>query len=448
MSLRDFESDFEEIGERVIGEDGLVHIQFEAVKDETMCPCCKGTNISRYGYRFKKGFKEITAEGETVVLSLKLRRYACADCSAQKAAESGTESIFTFSTTLPDCVPKQGNVSEHLVDAVVQRIATERIFVEEAAQEFHVSQSTVSEMINQRGEAAWNEMKTCCVADTLLIYPFYYGAKKDGKKRIECERCAILGVLGDRPMLYALLKDGKDETILKWLKKVKVEEAIVLKTLLTDYPRPTLYRGLPQTYPGAELGILRTCTFRRTERIYKKCTRLKRKNQLEYDVLALRRVFSFHCYDPINDEFMPMDLDDESIDEYLDEFSNHSFEEMAAENFNTILEAWENNLSAAAKDCLPIQVLCNDFKEHKDRLTKGILYAQERYDPARLLRVIDSCRENKVPFENLQNWLALVAGVHNKENVTAVQMLSSSYVPQSLHGVYIDLNELNALMDA
>ena len=46
------------------------------------------------------------------------------------------------------------------------------------------------------------------------------------------------------------------------------------------------------------------------------------------------------------------------------------------------------------------------------------------------------------------SWLALATGVHNKENLTAVQMLSSSYIPQPIHGFYIDLNELNALLDA
>ena len=76
------------------------------------------------------------------------------------------------------------------------------------------------------------------------------------------------------------------------------------------------------------------------------------------------------------------------------------------------------------------------------------MYSHAQYDPAVLLQCIHKCNKNHVPFKDLMSWLALATGVHNKENLTAVQMLSSSYIPQPIHGFYIDLNELNALLDA
>ena len=76
------------------------------------------------------------------------------------------------------------------------------------------------------------------------------------------------------------------------------------------------------------------------------------------------------------------------------------------------------------------------------------MYTHHEYDPVTLLQYIEKLKSNHVPFKDLMSWLMLAVGVYNKENISAQKMLSSSYVPQPIHGFYIDLNELNALLDA
>ena len=454
MFPRDYEKDFEEVGERFIDKDGLTHIHLRAITDPAVCPRCKRSNIHRNGTYTRKGVKDITPSKEIVVLSFQLRRYLCDDCSAEKTVETGKKSSFTFSTALPNCIPEDDKVSAHVIDAVVQKIAEERVSMEAAAEAFHIAQSSASQQIEERRKAAVKSFKTWKPADTVLIYPFQYAATTKDAKGNEShkvgERCAILGVVGNRAMLYAILDNSDEETILEKIKAIPFDEDTIPVLLLTDYPRPKLHKEVPQIYKDIELGIVRTFSFERMEKLRQQSWNAKTAHELEYDLLALKRIFAVHCYDPINDEFMPIDMEDEDIDELLENYSRHTTKEIdqsdVKKTFSQMLELWKDNLSKHTKDAL--SGLYELMKTNAKGIAIGLLYEREEYDPAGLLKFLEHCRKNRISFKDLPSWLALVAGVHNKENVTALQMLSSSYEPQPIHGFYIDLNELNALLDA
>ena len=451
MFPRDYEKDFEEVGEHYIGKDGLRHIHLKAVTDPEVCPYCKRSNIRRNGTYSRKGVRDITPSKECVILSFTLRRYVCRDCSAEKKAATGEDSIVTFSTKLPACIPEDDKVSADVIDAVVQKIAEDRVTMSAAAEAFHIAESTASEQIEIRRKAAEKEFESWKPADTILIYPFHYNVtskdKKGKKIRTAGERCAILGVTGNRAMLYTILNNAEEDTILSTIRAIPFEEETIPVLLLTDYPRPKLHKEVPVIYKDIDLGIVRTFSFERMEKLRQQKWNAKVSAELEYDLLALKRIFAVHCYDPINDEFMPLDMEDDEIDSILENFSKHTITEKdVKKTFNQMLELWKDNLSKHTR--APLTGLYELMKANADGIAMGLLYERSEYDPAGLLRFLNNCRSNCIDFEELPSWLALIAGVHNKENITALQMLSSSYVPQPIHGFYIDLNELNALLDA
>lgn len=143
-------------------------------------------------------------------------------------------------------------------------------------------------------------------------------------------------------------------------------------------------------------------------------------------------------------------MESDDIDSMLESYSNHTFAEVdqrtVKKNFSQMLELWKDNLPEHTR--APLSELYELMKANADGIAMGLLYERSEYDPAGLLKFLERCRSNCIDFDELPSWLALIAGVHNKENVSAMQMLSSSYVPQPIHGFYIDLNELNALLDA
>lgn len=455
-----YKNDFEwDIAEQT-GKDKLRRFAFRPITTETKCPYCSTSNIRRNGSYSKKGFKDITAEGETVVLSFKLHRYICKDCSAQKTTACGKKSHVTFSSSLPDCVPAKDKVSTHLVDAIVQKIAQDRATISQASKNFKVSQSSVSAQIEARRKKAEECFKTWMPAEKLLIYPFNYSNATVGgtDNIVDTERCAILGVtteygdLGpsnEYAMLYAILDDCKEETILAQLRKIPFDGDVIPDALLTDFPRPTLHKEVPEIYPEIDLAIERSFSFAKMESV-----RLKGLNNkaLILDLLALKRIFAVHCYDPISDEFMPIGTDDmcftlpkeEHVDRILQTYSDHNIEEIARGTFAQMYALWKDDRSEHSKELL--SELCEAIEENMDSIALGLCYEKAEYDPANLLKFIDECRERKIPFKDLQSWLALISDVHNKEKITAVQMLSSTFVPQPIHRFCIDLNKLNELL--
>lgn len=120
-------------------------------------------------------------------------------------------------------------------------------------------------------------------------------------------------------------------------------------------------------------------------------------------------------------------------------------ETSAKECFKKMLQKWYDALPKAA------QTRLSDFKKKVEanygKVTTGFTHLELERNPSQLLRFIDICKTRHIAFKDLTGWLALVAGVHNRENISAVQMLSSSFVPQPINDFYIDLDELNDLFD-
>ena len=448
----DYKNDFDWDSGGYFGEDKLQHFDLIAITDEMVCPYCGGTNIHRNGSYLKKGFKDITSEEEMVVLSFKLRRYICEDCSAKKTAETGKESYVSFSSKLPKCIPENDKVSVHVVDSIVKKVAKDRISVSQAAKHFKVAQSSASEQIEERRKMAEQCFESWMPCDAVLVYPFCYPSvvsEGSQKKYVSLERCAILGVVEKYAMLYAILDNCKETTILEQLRKIPFDGDSIPVMFLTDYPRPILHKEVPKIYPDIELGIERSFSFTRMERLRQEI----RSSDLDWDLLALKRIFAIHCYDPISDEFMPIDMDtlflpisnEGEVDSALERYTDHSLEEIAKGTFEQMYTRWKENCSSASLEFL--SEVCKEIENNTDSVVNGLFYAKAQYDPARLLNFIAAGYDRNIPFKDLFSWLALIADVHNTEMVTAVQMLCSDFIPRPIHRFCIDLNRLNEIFD-
>lgn len=442
MFPHDYYGKFDEIKESYTDKDGLLHVELESKTEEIKCRHCGGTNIKRIGFRKKEGFMDVTGEGAPVEITFRLQRYMCHDCTARRAAETDAEAQKKISNTftaecLPDCIKKNRKISTDIVDAIIKKVAIERVSIAEAAEKLRVAPATVSDIIAKQRKAALERVATIEAPDVLIVYPFNYGQK---------ERSAILGVLGNRPMLYAILDDCRPSTVRKYLTKTKFEGGFNPSTALTDYPRVKLHRDFAAMYPNASVGILREATFVKMREIRNQSWTRKMALEADEALMELGRLMSVYFYDEDNDEFIAIDLTNDDFYENLAYKEDVDVYELVMKSFRMKLSAWWAGLSKAMR--AEFEELHNTIIGNRYKVVEGLMYSHAQYDPAVLLQCIHKCNKNHVPFKDLMSWLALATGVHNKENLTAVQMLSSSYIPQPIHGFYIDLNELNALLDA
>lgn len=442
MYPRDYYDRFEEIGESYKDGKGLLHVELESITEETRCQHCGGTNIKRIGFRKKEGFMDVTGEGAPVEITFRLQRYLCHDCTAKRAAETNADAQKKIQTTftaecLPDCIKKNRKISTDVVDAIIKKVAIERVSIAAAAEDLHVAASTISDIISKQRKAALEKVATVEAPDVLIVYPFDYGQK---------ERSAILGVLGERPMLYAILDDCRPSTVRKYLTDTKFEGGFNPSTALTDYPRVKLHRDFAALYPNTSVGILREATFAKMREIRNQSWSRKMALEVDYALMELGKLLSVYFYDEDNDEFIPIDIANDDFYENLAYEEDVDVFELVMKSFRMKLSAWWAGLSETMR--AELDELHNTIIGNRYKVVEGLMYSHAQYDPAVLLQCIHKCNKNHVPFKDLMSWLALAAGVHNKENITAPQMLSCSYVPKPIHGFYIDLNELNALLDS
>ena len=207
--------------------------------------------------------------------------------------------------------------------------------------------------------------------------------------------------------------------------------------------------GVPEIYPEIELGIERSFSFARMEKLRQESG----GRDLVWDLLALKRIFAIHCYDPINDEFFPIDMDtlslpiskEDEVDSALERYTEHDLEEIAKGTFEQMYRRWKENCEQASLQVL--SEICKEIEDNVDSVVNGLFYARAQYDPARLLKFINAGYKRRIPFKDLFSWLALIADVHNTEKLSAEKMLCSDFVPQPIHRFCIDLNKLNEMFD-
>lgn len=436
MYPNDYYKNFEEIGDSVRDADGLLHVELLSISEETKCPHCGGTKIKKIGFREKKGFMDITPEGDPVEITFKLRRYICEDCAEEKKRSQSKEKKTTFTADcLPTCVRKNKQISTDMVDAIVQKVADDRMTIADAADSMHVSAASVSDIISKHRKAALEQVVKLEPADVLIVYPFNYG---------QSERCAILGVLGNRPMLYTILTNCQKKSVQDYLTQTAFDADWDPCVSLTDYPRPGIHKFLSDLYKECDIGILRESTFQKMKALRDKHLDRETGGELHEALTALSRIITAHFYDTNNGEFVTIDLENDDFYEFLAD-QNYNLGKDVRRNFNIMLQNWWDNLSKEMQQIL--KDIFDGLVANEEKIATGLMYKHSYYDPSVILQCIEKLRRNRVPFEDLMSWLALVAGVHNKEKITAVEMLSSSYVPKPIHGFYIDLNELNALLD-
>jgi len=445
----DYKGAFKSVG-KSRDEKGLWHYDLEAIKDETVCPFCGGTNIHRNGSYPKKGFKDITGEGNTVVLSFKLWRYICDDCTAKKSAEDGKKTYVTFPTRLPDCAPEDDKVSTDLIDKLVEKIATEHKSSTAAAKDCCISQGTASAQLAVRRQKAEACIQSWYPADAIIIYPFNYPVDNSiGSKSTETkECCAVFGVIDESVLLYTILDSFADEAVLNLLRRIPFDGDNPPYLLLTDYPRELLHCEIPQIYDGIDLAIERTCTFEIMNQILEANTDDK---AIARELLALKNIFAAHYHDPIADEFMPLDLDSaftkygiilDEFEESLPWYGKYNTKESVQDTFECMYKTWKAN----CKTVDALSELCTKIENNMEKIANGFLYCRDTYDPAQLLKFVKYSKHNHIPLQDLWSWLALIADVHNKEKVSAVQMLTNSFVPRPIHRFGIDLVKLNRLL--
>ena len=448
----DYKRDFKTISEERIGDCIYAHLQGKKYAYE--CECCGSSNIKAKGVRTRKDFRDITAGNEAVYLTIEIPRYFCKDCDAKlKAAgvksgeleENGTPVQSTYSVDcLPACVPDAGKISATIVDEIITLIASKKITVNDAAERMHVAPSSVSEALKKRRKKAEKAM-SFQMPDCFVVYPFNYPKN---------ERCALIGIQGNRPMLYAILDDCKEKTIREYLdgdeeggnkqrKDKQGGKPWELYAVLTDFPREKEHEMLDERYKKAQLGILRECVLDEVAKWRKKSYGRNVLAVIDDAFTSLEGILETHIYDPHQDKYVPTSQLKDGFEEDLPD--GFDFETRAKEAFEKMFQKWYNALPKAA------QTRLNDFKEQVEtnygKVTTGFTHLELERNPSQLLRFIDICKTRHIPFEELTSWLALVAGVHNRENISAVQMLSSSFVPQPINDFYIDLDELNDLFD-
>ena len=439
----DYKRDFKTISEERIGDCIYAHLQGKKYVLE--CECCGSDKIKAKGVRTKKDFRDITASNETVYLTIEIPRYFCKACDAKlKAAgvESGeleengktVQSTYTVDC-LPDCVPDNGQISATIVDEIISLIATEKLTVNDAAERMQVAPSSVSAALKKRREKAEAAM-SFQMPDCFLVYPFNY---------IKPERCALIGMQGNRPMLYALLDDCTEKTIREYLEGKDQQDGKIwdLYAVLTDFPRPNEHQMLDKRYERAQLGILRECVLDEIAKWRKKSYGRNVLAVIDDAFESLAAILETHIYDPYQDKYVPTAQLKNGFEEDLPD--NFDLETSAKECFEMMFKKWYDALPKSA------QTRLSDFytkvTDNYEKVTTGFTHLELERNPSQLLRFIGVCKTRHIAFQDLTSWLALVAGVHNRENISAVQMLSSSFVPQPINNFYIDLDELNDLFD-
>ena len=131
---KDYYYNFDEIGDSVVDADGVLHVELLSISEETKCPFCGGSNIKKIGFRKKKGFMDITAEGAPVEITFKLQRYICEDCAEKKKANENSKVQTTFTADcLPDCIRKNKQISTDMIDAIVNKVAREHMSIADTA---------------------------------------------------------------------------------------------------------------------------------------------------------------------------------------------------------------------------------------------------------------------------------------------------------------------------
>ena len=439
MFPRDYYGRFDEIGDSYKDDEGLLHVELESVTEETRCQHCGSTNIKRIGFRKKEGFMDVTGEGAPVEITFRLQRYMCHDCTAQRAAETNEAVQKKIATTftsncLPGCIKKHGKISTDVVDTAIKKVARERVSIAAAAKSLHVSPGTVSKIIADQRDAALADI-TLAPPDVLIIYPFFYGKK---------ERCAIIGVLEDRPMLYDILPGSTATSVRKYLTEKEFEGKFKPSTSLTDYPRPKMHSLMTELYEGTAIGILRESTFQRMKALRDQSWDFKTSLALDQKLAELGQILSAHFHDPESGEFFPIDELNDDFYEYLS-YNNMDLGNEVDKSFGIMFYSWWDTLSEDMQKIL--KNIYDGIEANRRAISVALMYTHRQYDPVTLLQYIEKLKSNHVPFKDLMSWLMLAVGVYNKENISAQKMLSSSYVPQPIHGFYIDLNELNALLD-
>lgn len=447
----DYKRDFKTISEERIGDCIYAHLQGKKYAYE--CERCGSSNIKAKGFRTKKDFRDITVGNKTVYLTIEIPRYFCKSCDAKlKAAgkksgeleENGKNVQSTYSVDcLPDCVPDDGKISATIVDEIISLIASEKITVNDAAERMQVAPSSVSAALKKRREKAEAAM-AFQMPDCFVVYPFNY---------VKPERCALIGIQGDRPMLYALLEDCTETTIREYLdgdkqrKDQQNGKLWELYAVLTDFPRPNEHQMLDERYERAQLGILRECVLDEVAKWRKKSYGRNVLAVIDDAFESLAAILETHIYDPIADEYVPLGKEKRQP---VNKPNNEGGEDSDAPKgpqacFEVMFDSWWNNLPEAAKKRL--KDFYDKVTDDTEKVVVGFTRLALEHNPSQLLRFIDICKARHIAFEDLTGWLALIAGVHNREDISAVKMLSSSFVPQPINDFYIDLDELNDLFD-
>ncbi len=439
----DYKRDFRTISEERIGDCIYAHLQGKKYAYE--CECCGSSNIKAKGFRTKKDFRDITAGSKTVYLTIEIPRYFCKDCDAKLKAAGGesdglevngkpVQSTYTVDC-LPDCVPDNGQISASIVDEIISLIAAQKLTVNEAAEKMQVAPSSVSEALKKRRKKAEAAM-SFRNPDCFLVYPFNY---------IKTERCALIGMQGNRPMLYALLDDCTEKTIREYLEGKDQQDGKIwnLYAVLTDFPRPNEHQLLNERYERAQLGILRECVLEEVAKWRKKSYGRNVLAVIDDAFAELAVILETHIYDPYQDEYIPTAQLKNGFEENLP--ANFDLETHATVCFKKMFQNWYDALPKAA------QTRLNDFYtkviDNYEKVTTGFTHLELERNPSQLLRFIGVCKTRHIAFQDLTSWLALVAGVHNRENISAVKMLSSSFAPRPINDFYINLDELNDLFD-
>lgn len=453
----DYKRDFKTISEERIGD--CIYAHLEGKKYAYECERCGSTNIKAKGFRTKKDFRDITVGNKTVYLTIEIPRYFCKDCDAKlKAAgmksgeleENGKIVQSTYSVDcLPTCVPGDGKISATIVDEIVSLIATEKITVNDAAERMHVAASSVSVALKERRKKAEKAM-SFQMPDCFVVYPFNY---------IKPERCALIGIQGDRPMLYALLEDCTEKTIREYLdgdeqggskqRKDKQDgKPWELYAVLTDFPREKEHEMLDERYKKAQLGILRECVLDEVAKWRQKSYGRNVLAVIDDAFESLATILETHIYDPVADEYAPLGKEKRKPGNKWKDEENEEDDEAPhgpQECFEVMFDSWWNNLPEAAQKRL--KAFYDKVTDDTEKVVVGFTSLALERNPSQLLRFIDVCKTRHIAFTDLTSWLALVAGVHNRENISAPKMLSSSFVPQPINDFYIDLDELNDLFD-
>ncbi len=433
----DYIDGYEQRGETTCN-NGVLHAEIFSTIDKAVCPYCGSSNTKKNDFRIRT-IEDENTEGKPVHITVHIRRFLCNDCKARKK-EGAEVGHTTFSADPPAKLDKNAKIDEEIIQAIIQKVARERVTIDEAARSLHVSPASASAIISKRREKALKEVATLMPPDVLIVYPFEFGG---------AERGAIIGVCDvhdehnkgpkTRALLYTILEDCQASSVNEFLKKVSFEGGYNPKISLTDYPRPNLYNSLGQLYENSDVGILRESTLIRIRTLSSQWCQQELIAARDFALYDLGEIFTTNFYDEENDEYFCIDLGNDDFYEYLAEH-NIDFEDYSPKLFMRRIENWWNSLSVELQPFF--KPLYDEILHNKERVLVGIKYLHRKYDPATLLQYIEKLK-TRIEFKDLMSWLTMAADVYNKEHIKVSELLSSSYVPTPLHCFYIDLTEFN-----